>query len=44
MLLLLAGAHLAFFVTAVVTVNSSLSYINNVDKAGETEELRVSLR
>ncbi|GAB4819680.1 hypothetical protein N2152v2_006726 [Parachlorella kessleri] len=33
-LLLLVGAHLAFFVTALVTVNSSLSYINNVDKAG----------
>ena len=37
-LLLLVGAHLAFFVTALVTVNSSLSYINNVDKAGEAKE------
>ena len=33
-LLVLVGAHIAFFAAALVTVNSSTGFIENIDKAG----------
>ena len=33
-LLVIVAAHVAFFAAALITVNSSLGFVQNIDKAG----------